>query len=155
MITTDIDYPAELPYPQRTGYNTQTVQPFIRTQLTSGRARQRRRFSSVPSDYTVNWIFSSNNEVALFEAWFRYKVNDGAAWFNCKLKTPLGLGDYVCRFTEMYDGPTPVGLCAWSVSARIEMWERPLIDAGWVEVPSFFLGASIFDVAMNKDWPEA
>lgn len=154
MITTDINYPSELPYPQRTGYAAQVVQPFIRTELTSGRARQRRRFSSVPVEYTVNWTFTSDNEAALFEAWFRYKINDGAEWFNCKMKTPLGLGNYVCRFTEMYDGSRLVGTCGWGISARIEMWERPLIDESWLDVPSFLLGASIFDVAMNKDWPK-
>lgn len=155
MITTDIDYPVELPLPQRAGYELQPVQSFIRTQLTSGRARQRPRFTSVPSYCRAAFAFSSNNEAALFEGWVKHKIKGGALWFNCRLKTPLGVESYVCRFTEQYQGMRPVGMCGWELIVELEIYEHPVIDAGWVEVPGFLLGASIFDVAMNKDWPEA
>lgn len=155
MITTDLSYPEGLPWPTRDGYTTQHGQPFQRTALTSGRARQRRRFSNVPSEYNVNFVFTRANEAELFEAWFRYTINDGASWFNMKLKTPLGLGDYVCRFVEMYEGPDIFGTCAWKVSAKLELWERPTIPAEFAEFPDYVLEADIFDIAMNKLWPLA
>lgn len=127
MITTNIDYPESLPYPQRDGYSVKTVQTFQRTSLTSGRARQRRRYSSTPSEYNVSWVFESADDAALFESWFQYTINSGASWFNAKMKTAAGGdGRYVCRFMEMYDGPDPIGMCAWRVSAKLEMWERPI-----------------------------
>lgn len=127
MISTDIDYPESLPYPMREGYSAKTVQTFQRTTLTSGRARQRPRFTSTPTIYTVNFMFNDSAEAALFESWFKHAINSGASWFNAKMRTPAeGLGRYVCRFTEMYDGPNPAGQCAWRVSAKLEMWERPV-----------------------------
>jgi hypothetical protein len=103
----------------------------------------------------VNWIFRSDNQAALFEAWFRDAIQDGAEWFNSPLKTPIGEGQYVCRFVSMYTGPDPIGMRAWRVSATLEIWERPLMPVGWGEFPEFVLGASIIDIALNREWPEA
>lgn len=155
MITTDINYPSSLPWPVRSGYEARPVQTFLRTEMVSGRARQRRRFTSVPSETSVTWVFNSDNEAAAFEAWFRDAIKDGAEWFNCPLKTPTGEKYYVCRFTTMYTGPDLIGLCAWRVKATLELWERPLLDPGWGIVPDFVSGMDIFDIAMNKMWPEA
>ncbi|MGO3868926.1 MAG: hypothetical protein ACTJH7_02515 [Alcaligenes sp.] len=155
MIHTEINYPVGLPMPVRDGYGIKHTQPFQRTQMEDGRARQRRRFSSVPSTVNVSWIFKSDNEAALFEAWFRDAVNDGAEWFNSPLKTPIGEGQYVCRFVSMYTGPDPIGARAWRVNAVLETWERPLLPPGWGQFPEFVLGSSIIDIALNREWPEA
>ena len=77
MIQTDIDYPETLPCPLREGYAAKTVQPFQRTNLVSGRARQRRRFSSTPTEYRVSWMFANDAEAAEFETWFKYTLNSG------------------------------------------------------------------------------
>ncbi len=154
-ITTDLDYPDGLPWPIRDGYDFKSVSPFMRTNLDSGRARQRRKFTSVPTMCNVTWIFNGDTQVAAFEAWFRDALLDGEEWFNSPLKTPIGDGQYVCRFTDMYNGPTLVGLCAWRVSAVLELWERPLMPPGWGLLPEYLLGADIFDIAMNEKWPEA
>lgn len=153
MITTDINYPSSLPWPVRDGYETRSVQTFLRTEMVSGRARQRRRFTSVPSETAVTWIFNKDSEAAAFEIWFKESIKDGAEWFNCPLKTPVGEKHYVCRFTSMYTGPDLVGLCAWRVTATLELWERPLIDPGWGILPDFVAGMDIFDIAMNREWP--
>lgn len=152
MITTDIDYPSVFPWPQWEGYNINHVQPFSRTTMTTGRAIQRRRFSSVPSMVQVSWVFNSAQAMA-FEAWFRDSLHDGVEWFNCPLKTPLGEMDYVCRFVEMYKGPVPIGQCTWRVTATLKIWERPLLPPGWGILPDFITGMDIFDIAMNREWP--
>lgn len=155
MIHTDINYPEGLPWPVRDGYDINHVQPFRRTQMESGRSRNRRRFEGSPSVVNVTWIFNNDAEAALFEAWFRDALKDGTEWFNCPLKTPVGEAEYVCQFTAMYQGPKQVGLCAWRVSAVLEIFERPLMPPGWGEFPEFVLGASIIDIALNREWPEA
>lgn len=154
MIQTDIDYPKGLPVPLREEYKLNHVSPFARTTMESGRARQRRRFSSVPTIANVNWIFEVDTHAAVFEAWFRDAVNDGADWFNMPLKTPVGMQDYVCRFVDMYTGPDLIGISSWRISAQLEIWERPLMPQGWGLLPEFVLGASIFDIAMNREWPK-
>lgn len=154
MISTDIDYPDGLPVPTRDGYEFRPVQTFLRTQMASGRAKQRRAFSDVPTMVNVNWIFNGDTQAAAFEAWFRDSIFDGDAWFNCPLKTPIGMQQYICRFVNMYTGPNLVGLCAWSVRAELEIYERPLISPDWSILPDYVIHSDIFDIAVNRLWPK-
>ena len=147
-----IDYPAGLPLPLRSGYDLSHVSPLMRTELQSGRARQRRRYTSVPSMASVSWSFSQP-EVQLFEAWFRWTLSDGAEWFNATLRTPLGLMPYECRFADMYNGPALVGIDRWQVSATLEIRERQTLASGYDVVQSLVLSSDIFDRAVNQEWP--
>jgi hypothetical protein len=167
MIHTEINWPDGLPCVQREGHTTQHGTPFIRTELDSGRARQRRKFTSVPSVQQCSWVFTSL-ECIVFEAWFRDSLCDGVRWFNIYIRTPRGgkawidmdLRDaitdgthLVCRFSEMYSGPDIVARDRWRISAPLEVWERPLIPDDWGLLPDYLLGADIFDRAMNLKWP--
>lgn len=147
-----IDYPAGLPLPLRSGYDLSHVSPLMRTELQSGRARQRRRYTSVPSMASVSWSFSQS-EAQLFEAWFRWTLSDGAEWFNATLRTPLGLMPYECRFADMYNGPALVGIDRWQVSATIEIRERQTLSIGFDALPSMVLSPDILDRAVNQEWP--
>lgn len=155
MIYTDISYPDGLPWPVREGYGIKHARTFTRTDMESGRAAQRRKFSSVPSEVSVTYIFTGDSEAAAFEAWFRDALKDGAEWFNSPLKTPIGEQNYVCRFTSMYTGPDLFALSAWRIRATLEIFERPLMPPGWGENPNYLIHASLFDFAMNREWPEA
>ncbi|WP_298016671.1 hypothetical protein [uncultured Castellaniella sp.] len=153
MITTDIDYPEGLPNPLRSNHGVRHAQPFTRTGMATGRARQRRSFTSVPSIQQFMWLFAEN-EAAAFEIWFKESIQDGADWFNIRRLTPLGMSTLVCRFAEMYQGPDLVGRNHWQVTASLEVYERPLMPPGWGLLPDYIIGASIFDIAMNRQWPE-
>lgn len=152
MIATDINFPEGLPGPLREGHSLSPVQTFLRTQLQSGRARQRRNFSDVPTMGTWDFIFTSN-EAAAFEAWFRDAINDGVDWFNINRLTPIGNASLVCRFAAMYTGPTLYGRDRWRYSCPIETYERPIMPPEWGILPEFILKADIFDIAMNYEWP--
>lgn len=154
MITTDIDFPDGLPYPLLEDRTVQHVSPFIRTTMQSGRSRSRRTFTSVPSMQGVSWVLT-NEQALVFEAWFREVADDGAAWFNCKMRTPLGVGEYVAKFAEMYRGPEPFGPKRWKIWAELELFQRPILAPGWGQFPEFILEASIIDLALNREWPEA
>jgi len=152
-------FPSELPRPLQSGYGLQHVSPFIRTEMQSGRARQRRTFTNVPSSVSVTWFFTSPGECALFEGWFRDSggAGDGANWFDMNLQTPLGVdGVYQCRFAGMYQGPTLAAFDKWQVTATLEIRERPLIEDDWaIIMPGYILMADIFDYAINREWPSA
>lgn len=153
MISSDLEFPSGLPYPTRDNYALNHVSPFKRTSMDSGRARQRRNFSSVPTNVPVKWIFTEQ-ETQIFEAWFRDTIGDGADWFNCPLRTPVGTGQYVCRFTAMYQ-MVPHGICMWEITAALEIWERPLLAPGWGNFPEFIRYSDIIDIAINRNWPKA
>lgn len=151
----DIFYPKELPVPLKDGFGLEPVSPFLRTPLTSGRSRQRRLYTSVPTQASVKWSFKKDNEAQLFEAWFRDALMDGVAWFYMRLKTPLGIQPYKCRFTEPYKGPFLVSGKFWQFTATLELWERQLLPPGWGLFPELVAGSDIIDLALNKEWPEA
>lgn len=151
-------FPSELPRPLQSGYGLQHVSPFIRTEMQSGRARQRRTFTNVPSSVSVTWFFTSPGECALFEGWFRDAggAGDGANWFTMRLQTPIADAEFNCRFAGMYQGPTLAAFDKWQVTATLEIRERPLIEDDWaIIMPGVILMADIFDYAINREWPSA
>ena len=154
--TSNINYPKEyLPIPLQDGYGLKPVSPMIRTDLSSGRARQRRLYTATPTQAAVSWSLS-DSEGQLFEAWYRDTIHDGADWFNMPLRSPLGIIDsYVCRFIDIYEGPTIEGGNYWRYTATLELWERPILAPDWAEFPDYIINSSIIDIALNREWPES
>ncbi|VVO11869.1 hypothetical protein [Pseudomonas fluorescens] len=91
--------------------------------LVTGRKIRRRAYQNVPTRTSVTWLLSAS-EAQLFEGWFEHVLISGTLPFECPLKSPLWL------------------------------LKRPLIDAEWVLIaPEYILMSSIFDRAMNQEWP--
>ncbi len=152
----DVYYPHDyLPLPLQDGYGFKPVSPMQRTDLISGRARQRRKYTSTPTNASVKWIFKTDPQAQVFEAWFRDALDDGVSWFMMKLQTPVGVKFYRCRFTDIYEGPALVGGKYWQYSASVELWERPLPPVGWGHYPGLLAGSSMIDIAINQEWPKA
>ena len=149
-----VSWPEQLPLPEQSGYAIQHVSPLQRTQMVSGRARQRRVYTSVPSNVAVQW-FLTEQQAQLFEAFFRYAITDGADWFLLPLKTTMFTGDHECRFTGIYEGPVLIAYDKWTVSATIEIKERQTLNAGFTYTPQYIFDSSIIDVALNGLWPAA
>ena len=149
-----VSWPTQLPLPEQSGYAIQHVSPLQRTTMVSGRARQRRVYTSVPSNVAVQW-FLTEQPAQLFEAFFRYAITDGADWFLLPLKTPMFTGNYECRFTGIYEGPTLTAFDKWTVSATIEIKEQQTLDSTWLNTPQYVIDSSIIDVALNDLWPAA
>ena len=153
-ITSDIDWPTGLPCVLREGHTTRHASPLLRTPMASGRARKRRKFTSVPSVHTCAWLMTQAQAQA-FEAWFAESLGDGVRWFNMPLRTPMGSGKLLCSFIDMYEGPDLVGRDRWRIYAPIEVWARPLLPPGWGLLPELVIDSSIIDVAVNREWPAA
>ena len=151
-----VDYPTGLPVPNRDSYAFQAVSPFRRTEMTTGRARQRRTFTSVPTVVSLSFVFSTL-EARVFEGWFAYQITDGADWFNIDLLTPTGnMQSYECRFTEMYAGPELFGVKHWKFTAPVELRERPILSPSYGAYGAeFVLRSDIIDIALNSFWPAA
>lgn len=67
----DIIYPDDyLPMPLMDGYGFKPISPLKRTEMTSGRARQRRLYTSTPTQASVKWIFQTDALAQVFEAFF-------------------------------------------------------------------------------------
>lgn len=146
-------YPEGLPCPLRESYEFTPVNNIRRTQMDSGRARQRIEFRNVPTMVQLSWIMSPM-QARLFEAWAAQVV--GAGWFEMELLSPLGFNTHEVRFTETPVGGQLTGKFLWRYRVVCELRERPLLPPGWAELlPSFVLNPEIFDYAMNDEWPLA
>lgn len=149
-----IQYPDYLPLPEREGYEFQHISPFIRSQFVTGRARQRRRYTSVPSMLSLSWFFEKKAQAGLFEIWFSESLKDGADWFEMPLQTADdSKAFYQCRFADMYNGPVLIANDSWRITAVLEVKERPLLPSVWLDYPQGLLGADIIDIAANQEWP--
>ncbi|WP_244322572.1 hypothetical protein [Pseudomonas luteola] len=150
-----ITYPKELPRPLMDGYDFKAVSPIVRSELQSGRARQRRAFTSVPTSVTVKWLMNQS-QAQYFEAWWEEILVSGTQWFECPLSAPTGFHEYTARFTDIYQGPTLVTKEWWQFSATLELRKRPMVVPGWaVYAPQYILLSSLFDKAVNMKWPES
>ena len=148
-----IAFPKELPLPLRDGYELEQVENIITTQMQSGRARQRVAFTKVPSFVNLSWIFT-DQQAQYFEAWSSQLAK--ADWFTIRLKTPLGMQDYEARFTAAINGPALIGVSSWKCRAKVEIRDRPILPPGWAAIlPDYILLSDIFDLAINREWPEA
>lgn len=144
-------YPEGLPCPLRESYAFTPVNNIRRTNMDSGRARQRIEFRNVPTMVQLSWIMTEV-QARLFEAWTAQIV--GAGWFTMELLTPLGFNAHEVRFTETPVGGELTGKFLWKYRVVCEVRNRPLLDPGWAELlPDFVLDADIFDYAMNREWP--
>lgn len=149
-----IVYPAGLPLGLKGTRSVQLVDPTMRSQLTSGRSRVRRKASFVPETYKFSWIFT-DLEAQAFIAWYRDQLIDGVQWFDMPIDTPMGLMSYPARFFGVYSGPNPISNTLWSISADIELRERAAPPIGEGEFPQEILDSFIFDLTMNREWPQA
>lgn len=148
------DYPTGLPLARQSGRELQTVDPTLRSELESGRARQRQRYDDVPDTAAVNWLFNAE-QCRLFKLWHRVTLTNGALWFDMPILTDLGLTTQRMRFVGMYQGPSIVDTTHWVITATLELEQRAMLSDDWVNLPSFVLRPDIFDIAINRLWPAA
>lgn len=148
-----VPYPSWLPMPLRAGYGFKPVSPLVSTRFVSGATINRRKSTSTPSRVGMTWLLT-DIQAALFEKWVQEDLSDGAAWFLCKLKTPIGVDYYRSKFTEdFYDGPVLVEGDFWQISATLELFRRPLLADGSTAYPDAIQNSWIVDLASNREWP--
>ena len=138
-----------------TGRTYQTGDTILRTERLKGLARNRRWTNSPTVEAEVEWIMP-NAKAELFIAWHSAELADGVSWFTMPLLYAGELAPRNCRFVAMYTGPSPVNLNFVRFTARLEIFKRPMIDPGWLALPEYWYylrNRSIFDEAMNREWP--
>lgn len=120
-----VTWPTTLPLPSVEGYGVNPGEAILRTEMEAGPARQRRRFTQVPSRITVRWLFR-REQFALFEAWYRWQAKEGGEWFLIDLLGGLGLVEHEARFTRQFESRLKNALL-WEVTSELEIRERPVL----------------------------
>ena len=126
---TTITWPQTLPLPTVQGYGVQPGEAISRTEMEAGLARQRRRFTDVPTKVSVRWIMR-RDQYAIFEGWYRWHAREGASWFAITLLGGLGLLEQEARFTRQISSRLLAGGTLWEITSELEIRERPVLDEG-------------------------
>lgn len=117
-------WPSTLPRPLAAGYELEPTPAVLRTDMDSGTARQRQRFTRTPTTagFSVNL---TDAQYALLEAWWFYKLHQGTDWFAVQLAN--GEADEVVS-ARFKDKPLKATLAApgvWSVPCSLEVEQMP------------------------------
>jgi hypothetical protein len=160
-MTTTISWPARLPLPTFDAYALEQQDATSRTDMESGPARQRRRFTAVVTHVPVRWRLSQNN-FATFEAWFHLKIRDGAEWFALDLLSGIGIASHEARFLGQSGSPyraVPSRGGIWTVTSTLEVRQRPTLDEGALEillaedVTALFVNIAALHSILHADLP--
>jgi hypothetical protein len=119
-------FPSTIPGVVMHGLGFKPEQSFVRTDMESGPARQRRRFSAAPTIFTVSWTFT-RAQLAVFEKFYDVDLAGGTNWFNVNLPNGMGNTTYTARFKEPYNAQTAAREFYWSVTGSLEVLARPLL----------------------------
>jgi len=130
-------WPSTLPQPTQSGYGYTQKAASARTEMDSGTARVRRRYTRVPTQLTLRWMFQGM-QLAIFEYFWRKELMDGAGWFDVKALN--GTGWQLLRVRPISDGyqvamPSP-GVS--EVALQVEAIDMPILaDAHYQMMQSF------------------
>lgn len=134
-MTTSLNWPQDkLSLPTIGGYGIDPQEGVARTDMDSGPARQRRRWTTSPTQFAVTFKFT-RTQLVIFEGWYYNVAAEGANWFNIPLLSGLGIVTHECRFMGQYKA-TPWNQNDdgnaewWSVTTTLEVRNRPTLDAG-------------------------
>lgn len=121
-----VSWPASFPHPTLQSYSVSPDESIARTAMESGVARQRRRFTSVPSKVKVRWMMRSDI-FGLFEAWYRLKAKEGAEWVTIELQNGFGYTSNQARFLKPYSSQM-LSDNLWEVRADLEVREMAILS---------------------------
>jgi hypothetical protein len=99
----------------------------IRTEMDTGAARQRRRFSGVPRQTPITMSMTTL-EYRIFEAWWKHELNGGTSWFTRKWPTSAGVVALQMRFVGPYSDKL-IGENAWNIDVKVEIRSVPVMSA--------------------------
>ena len=120
-----VSWPENLPLPSIEGYGVHPGEAILRTEMEAGPARQRRRFTQVPSRISARWSFR-RDQFALFEAWYRWRAKEGGEWFEIDLLGGIGMSVHEERFARQFNASVVRGN-RWQVTSELEIRERPVL----------------------------
>ena len=155
---TTITWPSTLPLPTVQGYGVQPGEAILSTEMEAGLARQRRRFTNVPTKVSVRWIMR-RDQYAIFEGWYRWHAKEGANWFTVTLLGGLGLLEQEARFTRQFSSRLLAGGTLWEITSVLEIRERPVLDEGALnlvlteEINGLLTASNQFHILVHQTLP--
>lgn len=141
-----INYPSSLPLPRLKDAAYKRQPNILRTEMSTGRARQRRKHLSVPTHMEATWRLRKD-EATVFEGFVDHGVNL-IDWFLMDILTPRGVVKHQVRFMkDPLENMKPISALVWQYQAQIEMKEYKA--ASEEEAVAKALAPNTFDEFVN------
>lgn len=83
-----IAYPEKLPPPVRENFTSKYAARFTRLKMDDGGRRSISEWTAQPREFQLRWNLTWD-QLALFEAWFKYDVNRGAEYVNVPIQNGI------------------------------------------------------------------
>ena len=115
-------WPTTLPPPSISGYSMQTADATIRTDMESGPARVRRRYTATPDKAMLRFVFDEA-QMAAFRTFWDGDAEQGAAWWYLLVKDGRSAGG-TSREVRPAQGSFKAELIDaghWAVSFEVEV----------------------------------
>lgn len=115
-------WPESLGNPQFSGFDLETTDPTVRTDMEGGAARVRRRYTSAPDTVSLKFIFDQA-QMATFRSFWDDDLLQGAAWAYMPVKTGRvsGMETKECRPSTGKFKAVPAGARHWYVEFQVEV----------------------------------
>lgn len=120
------EWPDDFPMPDNDNYSIDPQVAVIRTQMESGRARQRQRFPGAQNMVKLSWTLNGEQHKR-FKSYHLYNLNSGCDWFALPLTTGRYVIPHIGRFVAGKYSENHSGFDKWVVSAVIEIKEADLV----------------------------
>ena len=101
-------YPAGLPAPLVNPYSYTQPSHTVKNNVISGVPRFRQMTSDRPVFFSVSWNLNEN-QLAVFEGWFRWTLAQGSKSFTMSVATGVGYTPHECYFADGTFNRTRVG----------------------------------------------
>lgn len=92
----------------------------IRQVFDTGRSRQRSRFESKNTFYSVSWVFT-DEEYSTFDAFHRLAINNGNDFFDIELPTGSGVEVVTARIVDGEYKVKAKGNFNWVITSQLEV----------------------------------
>ena len=122
-----VKYPKDLKLPLVSSHRLSQNSNLLRTDMASGRARQRKRFQSVPTTMGATWKLNKH-QAQILEGFVTHGVNDAVNWFLMPVRTPQGLIEHEVRFKQSPLESASFNGGFWNYSANIEIKKRQVVS---------------------------
>ncbi|MBE0379173.1 hypothetical protein [Pseudoalteromonas prydzensis] len=122
-----VRYPKDLKLPLVSSHQLSQNSNLLRTNMASGRARQRKRFQSVPTTMSATWKLNKY-QAQILEGFVTHGVNDAVNWFLMPVRTPEGLIEHEVRFKQSPLESVSFNGGFWNYSANIEIKKRQVVS---------------------------
>lgn len=113
-------WPSTFPKVLAEGYSVNPGQQFVRTEMETGPARQR-RITEAPNRNISASVLLNDEQLAEFDTWFDTELLGGSIWFSgIPLHIGQGMQSYSARFVAQ-PKYTHAGALRWKIGMELEV----------------------------------